>query len=417
VVSAFYQTATPPLEASDEGGHFAFVLHVKEHHRLPDARRLSDAILGHQEMLQPPLYYVLGALVAAPVDTRDAYRFFVPRPNAPIGRADIAGPKNMWLQGGNRSFPYRRTRLAIALVRALSMLMGIATVILTYQIGRAIAPGDRWIARLAAALVAFNPMFVFIASSINNDNLATMLVCWCVLLLVQNAGGPVDRAAALRLGVLTGAAALTKVSALILAPILTVGLLARRQPQVRAWLVAGVVAAALWVWWPIRNQALYGDWFGLTALAALAHATRPDVRPWALLEEWSGFVKSYWGVFGGFNVVFPEPFYRVFYLFSALGVGGAAVVLLRPGAHAAGVRLLGFVSLVNLVAVAHWTSGVTGSQGRYMFPSIAAMAVLFALGASLTGRRARTWIAAAAVGFLIFTAFYGALVLIPSEYP
>jgi hypothetical protein len=43
--------------------------------------------------------------------------------------------------------------------------------------------------------------------------------------------------------------------------------------------------------------------------------------------------------------------------------------------------------------------------------------VLFALGASLAGRRARTWIAAAAVGFLILTAFYGALVLIPSEYP
>jgi hypothetical protein len=153
-LSALYQLATPPLEAPDEAGHFAAVLYLKDHRRLPVAGRLSDALIVDQELLQPPLYYVLGALVTAPIDTSNARDFVTRRPHAPMGRADIPGPKHAWMPAGDRAFPYRGAMLAIVVLRTLSMLMGLATIALTYATARAIAPHDRDTARALSGAAA-----------------------------------------------------------------------------------------------------------------------------------------------------------------------------------------------------------------------------------------------------------------------
>jgi 4-amino-4-deoxy-L-arabinose transferase-like glycosyltransferase len=420
-LSVLYQVATPPLEAPDEAGHFAAVLYLKDHRRLPVAGRLSDALIVDQELLQPPLYYVLGALVTAPIDTSNARDFVTRRPHAPMGRADIPGPKHAWMAAGDRAFPYRGAMLAIVVLRTLSMLMGLATIALTYATARAIAPHDRDTARFAAALVAFNPMFVFMANAINNDNAAVPLVTLGVLLLLRlrGPGSPAGLGGYAGLGALAGAAALAKSSGLILTVVLAFDLLGRRwrRRRLAAGLVAGAAALAVYGWWPLRNRVLYGEWLGLATLTATAGAGRHGVRPWALLEEWTGFVKSYWGVFGAFNVVFPEPVYWLFYGLTAAGLAGIAWLLVRErGILPYGVPLLALVSVTNLLAVAYWTSRAWGSQGRFMFPSIAGTSVLCALALAAAGRR-RSDLALAVSALLATLAAYGALVVIPAQYP
>ena len=86
---------------------------------------------------------------------------------------------------------WRGTALAIHLIRFLSVLMGAGTVYLGYRLLLEIWP-ERWgLALAAAALTAFNPMFLFISGAVNNDNLA-MLLCalgiWLLVRLVKRHG-------------------------------------------------------------------------------------------------------------------------------------------------------------------------------------------------------------------------------------
>jgi hypothetical protein len=167
----------------------------------------------------------------------------------------------------------------------------------------------------------------------------------------------------------------------------------------------------------LRNRLLYGDWLGLHNFQALSRMTRARVQPLALVREWSGFIKSYWGVFGAFNVIFPESVYRFFYLLTGVGIAGAVAVLVRGrSALPRGVVLLALLSLTNLIAVMYWTSRVWGSQGRLMFPAIASTAVLFAVGLGACGSQIRDRVAFVVSGALALLALYGAVVLIPSEY-
>ena len=86
-LSALFQWATPPLEASDEAAHVGYVLTLQRGHRLPVPARPG---LAMQEALQPPLYYALGAALIAPFDTSAADACFGAAPgarsDAPISR-------------------------------------------------------------------------------------------------------------------------------------------------------------------------------------------------------------------------------------------------------------------------------------------------------------------------------------------
>ena len=131
--------------------------------------------------------------------------------------------------------------LAVHLARLLSVLMGAATVWLTYRIALELFPDRPWLALGAAAVNAFTPMFIFISGAVNNDNL-TMTLCSLGLLLIvkrvrENEGSGIrDQVSAARelpiaqdffyrfgrwlpLGIVLGLGALTKTSALALLPI------------------------------------------------------------------------------------------------------------------------------------------------------------------------------------------------------
>jgi len=277
--------------------------------------------------------------------------------------------------------PWAGTLLAIRIIRLFSVLLGAATVYLTYLIGQEVAPGRPDVALLAAALNAFLPMLLFISGAVNNDNLAVPLASLAVLLMIRivsrRVGGytPVRWTEWAGVGVVLGLAALTKEGTLGLFPLAfgTAVVSAwqraaeeerdaeRREGQTRrdaeeeiphsssaslrvfsprssAFLfssffsslaLVALPAVAIAGWWYYRNIVLYGDWLGWNAFIAVLGQR---ATPASLVQLWGerrGFMMSFWGLFGGVNVPMAMWTYTVLNGFLVLCVVGLAIYLAR----------------------------------------------------------------------------------------
>ena len=66
-----YNALTPPFEASDELWHFPLVQFLATGHGLPvqHAGQTDSDAPWRQEASQPPLYYLMAAVVTAPIDS------------------------------------------------------------------------------------------------------------------------------------------------------------------------------------------------------------------------------------------------------------------------------------------------------------------------------------------------------------
>ena len=188
-----YALATPTFEASDEVWHYGFV------RELADGRGLPVQVPGvrtsyRQVGSQPPLYYAVAALLTRWVDDADFPARYVYNPFAQAGVPGTLVNANMLRHSAAESFPWHGTTLAVYLLRGFSLLLGAGTVALVWQLALELYPQREGLALMAAALAAFNPMFLFISASVNNDN-AVWFVSTALLLAVARAvraeaGGP-----------------------------------------------------------------------------------------------------------------------------------------------------------------------------------------------------------------------------------
>lgn len=402
VLATYYNVTTPLFEASDEVYHYPYVHYVATQRRLP-VQDPENIQLWRQEGSQPPLYYLIAATATGWIDTSDFSERLVPNPHAKIGLPQAQDNKNLVVHTPDEGFPYRGTALAVHLIRFLSTLMGAGTVALTFLIVREIAPEREHLALLAAAVTAFNPMFVFITASVNNDNL-TILLCTLILwqtLRVLRYGATPGRAAAI--GCAVGLACLTKMSAIgMVVPVaLAITWDAwQRRASFRSWLRNAVLAAApvmaIAGWWYVRNWVLYGDPLGFNAWLAIAGTREQAPTVASLLAEFEGFRISYWGLFGGVNVLMDPRLYKLYDALVVLALIGLAsggvrwfvhrrksnwgAVLAENRVPIAQGAILAVWPLILLGALIRWTSLTPASQGRLVFPAIAAMSFWLSLG-------------------------------------
>jgi 4-amino-4-deoxy-L-arabinose transferase-like glycosyltransferase len=407
-----YNLALPLFEAPDERDHVAYADWLADGAGLPHMVNDRDKV---GEIWQPPLYYALIAAVIAPLDRSDLETIAPLSADWQTGLSRVAH-----YHTAAESFPYRGAALAVHAARFVSSLLGLVTVLATYAIARLAVPGY---ALVAAALVALNPQFIFLSAAINNDNLVIALSSVALWLLVALASQD-DREMATRreiaafvaLGLLWGLAALAKLTGLTLGLVIGLGLLAmaRRRRSWRPLLLGGALVggAALLVagWWFWRNWRLYGDplaWGEM--LVVTAGLLRPALLSWPETLRYASFLrKSYWAMFG-YGVAAPESFYWMTYILAALALAGlakAAVSAWRDKRFRAALRerpafwLLGVWAITVFVFLLRWMRQIdTTNQGRLLFPAIAGLTVLAAVGlAALDGRR--KWLGKAAVGVL-----------------
>lgn len=402
-----YSVVTPLFEASDELWHYPLVEHLAAGGGLPVQRAgQSDADAPwRQEGSQPPLYYAAAALLTAPIDQGNWRELRRINTHADMGVPAPDGNANAILHAPGEDFPWRRAALAAHIARLLSVALSTATVYFALRVGRELfddAPRQYATAIATAGL----PMFAFISGSINNDNAAALFCTmglWWALRCLRRAD--FSARAALIAGLITGLGVLSKSSALGLAGLfaLAAGLAALRTGAVpglaralRFVLVMLLATAVIAGWWFVRNLNLYGDWLGWQAF--LDVVGRRD-QPASLARLWSereGFVWAWWGVFGTLNVIFASWVYTLLNAMALVACAGGIWGLARRLRH--GVRgddlrraLLCVVWVaVIFVALLRWTALTPASQGRLMFPAIAALSAGLVYGLSRFGRAALT---------------------------
>ncbi|MGC9360066.1 MAG: glycosyltransferase family 39 protein [Anaerolineae bacterium] len=408
-----YSLVVPPFESPDELHHMGYVVHLVREGALP-IQRPGETTLFAQEGSQPPLYYLMASFLVHGVDVSDFSEVSQLNPYVRMGLPSAIDNQHLVMHPPTGS-ALRDSILALHLVRWLSIAMGIGTILSTYALVRSLFPNRSELALATAATTAFTPMFVFLSSSANNDNLIILLSSVTLLTLVRtgNRGTTPTRLAGL--GVLCGAALLSKLSgiallALVLAALLafavrdSAGLPARPTPTellgavkprhlaraLQRWL-----GHALWVlgpvlviagWWYLRNLRLYGEPTGVDTMLAIFGRRKVRSSFGALLGEFRGFCMSYWGIFGIFNVLIrPSVVYPLLLGIGVLGMLGSTWALIMAWRQKRrlpwlAIGVFGLWPLALGASLIRWTSMTYASQGRLVFPAISALSLAFVGG-------------------------------------
>jgi tetratricopeptide (TPR) repeat protein len=227
----WHNTATLPFRVGfDSEAHLNYIKYIQERHALP---------LPNEgfEMFQPPLYYLLSALALS------AFH---------LTTADTS---------------------AIPVLRLLTMLCGIAHFTLVFFALRRLFPGRIALQLIGLILAAFLPMQLYLSHFVTNETLAAVLVSAAVYvaILALNRASP-STALYCLLGLLVGAAMLTKTTSVLLVPPLVfacaVRLRAKRAPLI-AWMrtlgLMLVISFAVCGWhylriWRHFGTPLLGNW-------------------------------------------------------------------------------------------------------------------------------------------------------------
>lgn len=439
-LAAAYSFVTPLGEGPDEPGHAAYVFFLAREGRLPDQRANEVPGEGHQ----PPLAYAL-AVPAVLWLPREDRTFDLPGNSRFVW---AGGDQVNAVAHGSREFwPWQGEVLAWHAARLVSVACGAVAVAMTWlaasNIRFTVLDGrfgkdatflssivnrrSENVNLLAAALVAFNPQFLFVSGLVSNDALLAALGAVALWLCLRGQRSRVRGQGSGRtflfivLGVVLGLALLTKQSAVVFVPMIALatvqwetlqqGLTVRRLlVSLFPCLLVFATVALVSGWWYIRNWQLYGDPLGLAVFQA-EFATQPF--DFASAVAWRDALvqlhNSFWARFGWMNVAPPSWTIGLFLAielvaligwltrlaqWSGFRVQGSGVRGQKRQMHKASDHnrlpttdyrqwaiLLALVAttFVWLLAFAR-TAGLVAWQGRLLFPAVSGIAILLAAG-------------------------------------
>jgi 4-amino-4-deoxy-L-arabinose transferase-like glycosyltransferase len=229
LLATTFALITPIGYGFDEDHHLQYVSYVARTGCIPnqDIAEQSVPIEGHQ----PPLYYFLAAGWLRVIGTRDAV-------------------------------------VGCHLLRLISVLLATFNLALVFRVAAYFPLTGPW--RLAPSLfVATLPQFAFVSGMVSNDSLANLMATAVICSLLAIHARPLQWTAYLSLGCSLGLGIITKKTTFFLVPgagVVFICCLWQNQGQRLLIVLRGVVAIALCAvlsgWWFVRNQHLYGEWFG-----------------------------------------------------------------------------------------------------------------------------------------------------------
>ena len=431
-------------QAPDEPAHVRYALFIAEHGRLAHFHA-DDA--GY-ESYQAPLYYTLCAAIgklamigapeapaATPAALRDPQEQVLAR--LPDYETVRRGQHELALDALRQAHAHTvAEHRAWRAMRLFTVVLGALAIFLAWRIAFLVFPGRPWIAGTVGAFMAAHPMYVHITSSVGNDPPATVavgLVLLLTALIVRH--GPSPRRCAL-LGLALGIGMLTKDSANAALPVALLGVIwaagRRREPEpgetlltdwtrrlaaidwMRALKGIGIalgVSAVVAGWWYARNTMLYGAPTHFPAnverqVSWEVYLVRPDLIAGMLGIALPMAFRNFWAGFAWTNIAAPLWVYWLLLVLSAAAVPGLVMLLAdamrdRLGWSVAQVRsvwLLILAAVLMGLAVLWYILTIDlggGSQGRYLFPVLVAIVLVWALGVGrLLPERAARWLPA-----------------------
>jgi len=445
---------TPAFNAPDEPDHFAYGQYLATTGHSPartaDARPpfSTDQTLA---MNAVDIYAQSSSPIGRPpwlaVQQRTAehLRAVTPHPSDNGGGATPSGSPHPPGYYGLTALAYELVRSGsvfsqLTIMRLVSALLGALVAACAFGIVIELLPRQRFAAAAAGLLVAFHPMFSFMAGAVNNDNGINAAAALTLYLLIRGLRRGLSWRLALGLGATLAIAPLMKKTGYEIYPAAAVGLvgLAWRNHSLRAsraWatLVGGFAVVQLG-WSHVLESVFYpstvaGQHAAPAALAVTSSLSLAEHMPgrflvylWELFlprlpfmghlfpQGWP-FYQIYvvrgWGAFGWYTFVFPRWVYYVIVATMVI-VGLLALTAAARNRQAIRTRffevlvILAFpVSVLLAVEAAFFTPiggrTVVAEQGRYIFPAITALAAIVVAGTFGFGRRWQVPLATALV--------------------
>ena len=406
---ALYVALTPPWQAPDEPQHYQMVRLLMELGRIPQRSDAQSAVALHET--------VVASLSASGFWE---IRHHLPRPqlegaysatavlNAEKMMAAVDHPPVYYALAALVLWPFSASSILTQLyvLRFLSVLMSLVTIVAVYAVGNWLSPGRPARVWAAASLVVFLPMHSFATAALNNDALAEALAALVFVLLAALWVHGLSAAQLIGLPVLVLLALLTKRTDLFLVPLVVGTLLgyfwaesrgakrecskknvngraARRSLVSFAVILVVVVGIVLfdtlwWHWWGVIER--FRD---VCSLAWLSEVSLAEGASFILL----GFA-SFWGNFGWLNVPLDVSWYVALAILSMVAILGGAkgVWRLAHAMHGATSRrciwvicvfaLLSISVQAAMSVLARWIP----LQGRYLFPAVVPIALCFTWG-------------------------------------
>jgi len=439
-----FSVANPIYESTDELHHFRYIRYIQQYGTLPKQRDDQPRIQAHH----PPLYYLIAALATSwIVPDHDALYEPAPNPYSGYRQWEINNDnKNRYLHGPEEAWPYQGVVLMVHVARWVNVLLGALMVWVTYQIGLTIfaaphglpnpstqtriwqsASSNTGIAAGAAAIVAFNPQFLFMSGAINNDVIAGLfgaILLWLGVTIIRD--GLSTRRSCL-LAVAFGLALMAKFNLAFALPLVELALLLgawskrdwRGFLKANVFLLIGIVIFA--GWWFVRNYQLYGEPTGVQRMNELWGGRDPRESFWLAVSEIPYAWSSLWGRFGYGQIPLPDAIYTGALIVTVLGVIGLVIAFVRRTFERVQLKQLALVIFSALLFAAalfgYMMSSTAGPMGRFYFPGLSAFGLLLAIGLNTlmqgaSGKRQYilrvTHYAVASAAFVLaFIAFFG----------
>ncbi|GAB4558939.1 MAG: hypothetical protein Kow0047_04440 [Anaerolineae bacterium] len=415
VLAIGFNLLNPLGEASDEASHFGVIRNYNRWGLLQGGRQ--------HEAFQPPLYYIIGAILTQPFDLDEARV----RRNPDFSMGDPTSPPNLWIHTAAEAWPFAPWAWAWHLLRLYSTACVFIGLLATWQLARLADPSEPLTALLAVALIGLSPGVLFIAGAVNNENLTFAVAALALWQMARIIRGEQDRWTWLLLGLLLGAGYATKLSLLTLFLPATVTWLAhmRRQARLAPRNAASPLGQA------ILGFGLAGGWWtallwvNYRQLIGLARTWEMNQSRHAIptLMEWEGILRhtwqSYWLKF--LWIEQPSWIYRGLLIIPLLALVGWGTLAARRELRGRGwmLAMLLAQALATLGAWIVWTINVPGTaQARLFSPAFPALATLTAMGLVHLWPRPRTRAAVTAAVCLTLAALSGwtVFVTLPAHF-
>ena len=391
-----FSVVNPIYESTDELHQFRYIRYIQEFRALPEQREDQPRIQSHH----PPLYYLIAAFASGWI-VPDHDALYEPVHNAYYGYRywEINNDnKNRYLHGPDEQWPYSGVMLMVHVARWVNIVIGALMVWVTYRIGLTVFVAEKGnketsrqgIAAGAAAIVAFNPQFLFMSGAVNNDVIAGLfgsLLLWSGVTIIRR-GLTLRRSIFLALAF--ACALMAKFNLAFALPLVELALLIDVWPK-RDW--RGFVKANLFIvffvviiagWWFVRNYQLYGEPTGVQRMNELWGGRNPAESFGLAVSEIPYAWSSFWGRFGYGQIPLPDWIYTGALIISLIGLIGLVIAFVRRQFDRVQVRQLVLVIFSAVLFAAalfgYMMSSTAGPMGRFYFPGLSAFALLLALG-------------------------------------
>ena len=389
LLSVLFVLISPVFETPDEDLHLQYINYISMYGSLPnqyEGMKNPDMQVGQGH--QHPLYYIFTGAFVNLLHPNKKLEVNAVRNNLHEWNGGTTGKVPCYNHMVGDFFPTSADKILFYFFRFLSVLFGLINVIFIYKIAKLVFPDSDWV-YLPVAFVATLPQFVFITGSINSDNLAGMFSTIIIYFAFRILKDRVNIKYYILLGIFLGLGILTKKTLLFLVPglVFIFGYFIYKdrnfKNHIRNFVITFFLAVIICGWFFYRNYNLYGGFLGtqmeIDTMSYLIN--KESIFPEYFFGEffpqlYSTFIAKY----GWMNLRLPTFVYVIYSVINLCAFIGLMIFIKKAKFNNIYLLFALIFACLCFFGILYFNLIFKQYQGRYMFPVISMIALLFGWG-------------------------------------